>query len=166
MNHVVEIEEIGDPLAHDRRAEKTLAAGLLAHRDRLFGNIEDLVDHHTHTAFAVVEDNHLHRIGASGFDPAAPGSSTCSERHQRQDAVPVLHHLAPARMLDGGPRKLLEPGDQRQRNRQALEGAGPEQQQPLLLDSRLRLLFGRRARLLTGFGQHPGALADARAHRE
>ena len=72
-----------------------------------------------------------------------------------------MHHLASARMLDGRLRKLLEPGDQRQRNRQALEGTGPKQEQPLLLDPRLRLLFGRRARLLAGFGQHPGALADA-----
>ena len=58
-------------------------------------------------------------------------------------------------------RKLLEPGDERERNGQTLEGAGPEQEQPLLLDARLRFLFCRRARLLAGFGQHSGALADA-----
>ena len=92
---------------------------------------------------------------------AAPGSSTVAQRHQGKNAVAVLHHLASARMLDGRLRELLQPGDQRKRHGQALEGTGPEQKQPLLLDSRLRLLFRRRARLLAGFGQHPGALADA-----
>ena len=36
-----------------------------------------------------------------------------------------------------------------------------KQQQPLLFDPRLSLLFRRGARLLAGFGQHAGALADA-----
>src|ERR1035438_1331971 len=40
-------------------------------------------------------------------------------------------------------------------------GPGPEQEQPLLLDPRLGFLFRRRARLIAGFGQHPGTLADA-----
>ncbi len=63
LNDIVQIEKIGDPLAHHRRAEKALAAGFLTHRDRFFGDIQDLVDHHAHTAVAVVEDDHLHRIG-------------------------------------------------------------------------------------------------------
>ena len=64
-------------------------------------------------------------------------------------------------MLDGVSGKLLEPGDERKRNGQALEGTGPEQEQPLLLDAGLRLMFRRRVPLLAGFGQHAGALADA-----
>ena len=159
VNNVVEIQEIRDSFAYHRRAEEAFAVRLLAHRDRLFGDIQDLVNYQTHTAVAVVENHHLHRIGhlvlagRAGFQHAA-------ERHQREDAVPVLHHLAAARMLDGVPRKLLESGDQRQGNGQALEGSDSEQEQPLLLDPRLRLLFHRCARLLPEFGHHPGTLAD------
>ena len=78
---------------------RPLRPDLLAHRDRLFGNIQDLVDHHSHAAVAVVENDHLHRIGhlvrirLAGFEHGP-------QRNQRQDAVPVLHHLASARMLD------------------------------------------------------------------
>jgi hypothetical protein len=74
----------------------------------------------------------------AGSGQGAPGSST----------------------LDGRLRELFEPGDQRKRNGQALEGTGPEQEQPLQVDLGLRFLFGRRARLLMEFGYHPGALAD------
>ena len=160
VNHMVEIQEIRDSFAHHRRAEEAFAARLLSHRDRLFGDIQDLVDHQTHAAVAVVENDHLHRIGRLAV-VRRPGFEYGPQRNQAEDAVAVLHHLASARVLDGRLRKLLEPGDQRKRNGQALEGAGPEQEQPLLLDPRLRLLFRRGARPLTGFGQHPGALADA-----
>ncbi len=58
-------------------------------------------------------------------------------------------------------RKLLEPGDERERHREALEGAGAEQEQSLLLDARMRLFFLCGARLLPALGQNSGALADA-----
>ncbi len=67
-------------------------------------------------------------------------------------------HPPACSMDDSG--KLLQPGDQREWNGQTLEGTGPEQQQPLPFDPRLRLLFRRGARLLTGFGQYAGTLAD------
>ena len=93
--------------------------------------------------------------------PGARGFQDVAQRHQGENAVAVLHHLASARDTRWSCGKLLEPGDERERNGQALEGAGAEQEQPLLLDARLRLLFRCGARLLAGFGQHPGALADA-----
>src|SRR5271157_2569114 len=159
MNDLVEIEEIRDLLAHHRRAEKALAASRLAYRDGVFRDIQDLVDHHAQAALAIVEHDHLHGIG--GLVLASDVRFQYGpERNQWENAVPVLHYLAAARMLDGRLRELLEPGDQRKRNGQALERTGPEQEQPLLLDARLRLVFRRRARLIAGFGQHPGTLAD------
>ncbi len=159
-NDLVEIDEIRDTLAHHRRPKEPFAARLLAHRDRLFGDIQDLVDHHAHAAVAVVENDHLHRIGRL-IAIGRTGFKYGPERNQGEDAVPVLHHLASARMLDGRLRKLLEPGDERKRNGQSFERTRPEQEQPLLLDPRLGLLLRRRARLLAGFSQHAGALADA-----
>ena len=64
-------------------------------------------------------------------------------------------------MLDGRLREFLQPGDERKRDGQALKGTGPEQEQALPFDPRLRLLFRRGARLLPGFGQYTGTLADA-----
>ena len=56
------------------------------------------------------------------------------------NATAVLNDLPFARMFDRR-RKLLEPGDKREWNGQALEGAGPKEQQPLALHLRLRLSF-------------------------
>ena len=116
----------------------------MSHRDRLFRDIQNLVDHHSHTAVAIVENNYLHGVSQLALVGHAWFQQS-SERHQWKDAVPVLNYLPSARMLDGRKRELLEPGDERQWNSQTIERSGPEQQQPLLLYLGLRFLFVRRA---------------------
>ena len=98
-NDLVEIEEIRDMLAHHGRPEEAFAARPLPHGDCLFGDIQNLVDHHTHAAVAIVEDDHLDRIGCL----VVVGRTRFEygpERDQREYAVPVLHYLTAAGVLD------------------------------------------------------------------
>src|SRR5664279_5989349 len=126
MNDIVKVKKIRDSLTYHRRPEETFSIRFLPHGDRLFGDVQDLVNHHSHTAVAVVENDDLDRIGLVVVGTA--GLQHVSERHEAEDAVPVLHHLASARVLDQASRKLLKPRNQRKRNGQALEGTGFEQE--------------------------------------
>ena len=60
------IEEVGDLFADNSRAEEAGACGSLAHGDDFLGDIENLIDHDTDAALAVVEDDCLDGIGGIG----------------------------------------------------------------------------------------------------
>ena len=115
MDHLVQIQEVRDSLAHHSRAEQPFASRLLANRHYLFGDIQNLVNHNPHTAFAVVEHNHLHRVDDQVLVLDARLQHR-PQRYQGKNAVPVLHHLASASLLDDVARKLLQPGNEGERN--------------------------------------------------
>src|ERR1035441_3672068 len=85
MNDIVKVKKIRDSLTYHRRPEETFAVRFLPHGDRLFGDVQDLVNHHSHTAVAVVENDDLDRIGLVVVGTA--GLQHVSERHEAEDAV-------------------------------------------------------------------------------
>ena len=63
FDHLVQVQEIRHSLAHHRRTQQTFASRLSPNGDRFLDDIHNLIDDHSHTVFAIVEDNHLHGIG-------------------------------------------------------------------------------------------------------
>ena len=63
LNHFIEVDEIGDLLAHYGGSQQTSAARFLPYRYRLLCNVQDLIHYHSDTAIAVVENHNLDRIG-------------------------------------------------------------------------------------------------------
>ena len=155
LNHMVQVEKIRDSFAHYRRTQQPFAARFLAHRDRLFRHIQDLVDDHAHAAVAVVEDHHLHRIGRlvraarAGFEHAAqtapaagcgPGIAPPGRRpHARWPTAETPQAARPEK---------AEPPDAQTSRRGTAAAAAAR-------CPALRLLCVRRARLLAGFASTP-----------
>ena len=87
----------------------------------LLDDVDDLVDHEPHRAAVIGE--HQDRLGAGGLDRDAV------HLHQRHQLLAVLHHVAAVTELDLVGGDLFQPGDEAERDRLGLVGAGAEHQQ-------------------------------------
>ena len=86
----------------------------------LLDDVDDLVDHEPHRAAVVGEHQDRLRAGGLDGDPV--------HLHQRHQLLAVLHHVAAVRELDLVGGDLLQPGDEAERHRLGLAGAGAEHQ--------------------------------------
>ena len=86
----------------------------------LLDDVDDLVDHQPHRAAVVGE--HQDRLDARGLDVDA------GHLHQRHQLLAVLHHVAAVGEFDLVGGDLFQPGDEAERHRLGLAGAGAEHQ--------------------------------------
>ena len=155
---MVEIQKIGDPVTDDSRAQQTRPRGLLPDGDGLFGDVNDLIDNHAHAVVAIVEDNHLQRVGFDGL--REPGFKDRAQRRQRKNAIAVLDDQAAASPFDQFRREFFESRDQGERNGHPFKRTRPEQKQPLLFRFRDNFLVRGGPRLVARLDENAGLLSD------
>ena len=63
----MEVNEIGNQAAYHCRPKNSRLLVLIPDSDRLVDNVEDLVDHQSHSPGPFAEDNHLYRFVLAGF---------------------------------------------------------------------------------------------------
>ena len=118
---MADVDHLGGlALDHGGAQNAVLAAGDLD-VEPFLDDVDDLVDHEPHRAAVI--GKHQDRLGACGLD-ADP-----VHLHQRHQLVAVLHHVAAVGEFDLVGGELFQPGDEPERHRLGLGGAGAEHQQ-------------------------------------
>src|SRR3954464_2097535 len=107
-----DVEQLGDPVADDRRAEQAQVVDVAAHRGLAVDDVEDLLDDDRDAAAVVGVDDHLEHLAVG----LAEGTQVPVQPDDRQDRAPVLHDLAGADPFHRLAAHLLQPGDRVQRD--------------------------------------------------